>query len=355
LDIDKYKEKLEARLGMSRHVMRVFINKAKKDPKRIVFPEGEHEAILKACEMIVDEHMASPILLGDPEVISAKMEQLHLSIFNKVEIINPAASPKLEEYENILYDLRKRKGLVRDEARKFIRQPGYFGPVMVHTGDADGLVSGLTRHYADVIRPALQVIGVRPGVKKVAGLYMMIFKEKVYFFADATVNIEPTAEDLAEIAVLCASEVKRFGVNPRIAMLSFSNFGGARHPLAEKVRKATELVKQRGLDILIDGEMQADTAVVPSILDEVYPFSDLAGKGGANVLIFPNLEASNIAYKLLQRLSDAVAVGPILMGMRKPVHVLQIGDYDEIDVVYMTAIAVMDAQDVQEDLLKKTN
>ena len=344
IDLDEYREKLEERLGLSRQVMRVFINKAKKSPKRIVFPEGEHEAILKACEIILDEQIAHPILLGNPENIAAKSDHLHVDILNKVEIINPETSPDLEEYGDTLYDLRKRKGLVRQEAQKLIRKPGYFGTMMVNLGDADGIVAGLTHHYGDIIRPALQIIGMRPGVRKVAGLYMMLLKDKVYFFADTTVNIDPSAEDLAEIAILCANEVRRFGMEPRVAMLSFSNFGSSRHPLAEKARQATELVKSYGLDILIDGEMQADTAVSPEILDRVYPFSGLAGNGGANVLIFPNLEAGNVAYKLVKHLGKAEAVGPILMGMRKPVHVLQIGDYDEIDVVYMTAIAVMGAQ-----------
>ena len=202
-----------------------------------------------------------------------------------------------------------------------------------------------------MIRPALQIIGVRPGVQKVAGLYMMILKERIVFFADATVNIEPDADDLAEIALLCAAEVRRLGVEPRIAMVSFSNFGSSRHPLADKVRRAAEIVQNRSKDILVDGEMQADTAVSPSILNELYPFSRLAGSGGANVLIFPNLETSNVAYKLLKQLGGAEAVGPILMGLRKPVHLLQIGDNDEIDVVYMTSIAVMDAQAEQDGMV----
>ncbi len=351
IDIDKYKEKLEERLGLSRQVMRVFINKAKKAPKRIVFPEGENDAILKASEIIVDEHMAYPVLLGDPATIAAKLEHLHLNIFNKVEIINPHKAQNLEKYGNSLYEIRKRKGMVRQEAMRLICRPGYFGTMMVNQGDADGLVAGLTSNYSDVIRPALQIIGVRPGVRKVAGLYIVILKDKVYFFADATVNIEPGAEDLAEIAILSANEVRRFGVEPRLAMISFSNFGSSRHPLTDKVRRAAEMVKQRGLNILVDGEMQADTAVAPEILDGVFPFSELAGKGGANVLIFPNLEAGNAAYKLVKQLGNAEVIGPILMGTRKPVHLLQIGGFDEIDVVSMTAIAVMDAQKDRHSLL----
>jgi len=355
IDIDEYKEKLEDRLGMSRHVMRVFINKAKKAPKRIVYPEGEHESILKACEIILDEGIAHPILLGRPDIIKNKLQKMHLNIEKGIEIIHPKASNDLQKYTDELLRLRQRKGLIQQEAGKLVRDYNYFATMMVHLGAADGLVAGLTHHYAEVIRPALQIIGVRDGVKKVAGLYMMILKDKVYFFADATVNIEPSVEDLAEIAISCDRKVRRLGIEPRIAMLSFSNFGSSRHPLAEKVRHATELVKMRNPNILIDGEMQADTAVLPKMLDDVFPFSNLAGKEGANVLIFPNLEAGNIAYKLVQRLGNAVAVGPILMGMQKPVHILQIGGYDEIDVVYMTAIAVMDTQKENGKDLSKTD
>jgi malate dehydrogenase (oxaloacetate-decarboxylating)(NADP+) len=344
IDLDKYREQLEKRLGMARQVMRVFINKAKKEPKRIVYPEGEHDTILKASEIIIDEGMAQPVLLGNREIIEEKLDRLHLNIGKSVDIIDPQTSPDLDRYIEELYNLRKRKGLVREEARRLIRKLGYFSSMMVNLGDADGLVVGLTQHYSDIIRPALQVIGIRPGVHKVAGLYMMILKDNVYFFADATVNIDPTAEDLAEIAILSASVVRRLGFDPRIAMLSFSNFGSSRHPFAEKVRRATEIIKSKNLGILVDGEMQADAAVYPRILDDWFPFSDLAGKNGANVLIFPNLEAGNVAYKLVQRLGGAEAVGPILMGMNKPVHLLTIGGYDEIDVVYMTAITVLDAQ-----------
>jgi malate dehydrogenase (oxaloacetate-decarboxylating)(NADP+) len=343
LDLEEYREKLEDRLGMSRHVMRVFVNRAKKEPKRIVYPEGEHESILKACEIIVDEGMAHPILIGRPQVIEEKMAHLGLKLAGGVTVVHAKLSDKLGAYADELYRLRQRKGLTRAEAQGLIRNPTYFATMMVQLGDADGLVAGLTQNYADTIRPALQIIGMRPEVHKVAGLYMMIVKNRVLFFADATVNIDPSAEDLAEIAVLCAAEVRRLGFEPRVAMLSFSNFGSSRHPFSGKVRRAVEMAQERDPDILLDGEMQADTALVPPLLDEVFPFSKLAGKGGANVLIFPNLEAGNVAYKVLQRLGDAEAVGPILMGMRKPVHLLQVGDNDEIDVVYMTAITVLDA------------
>jgi malate dehydrogenase (oxaloacetate-decarboxylating)(NADP+) len=216
--------------------------------------------------------------------------------------------------------------------------------MMVRLGDADGLIGGLTTHYPDTIRPALQVIDVRPEVSEVAGVYLLITaKGDLYFLADATVNIEPSAEQLAEIAIMAAEKARRFNVEPRIAMLSFSNFGSTRHPLAEKVRRAVELVRQRAPGLMIDGEMQADTAVTPQIIDETYPFSTL--KGGANVLVFPTLEAGNIAYKLLQRIGGAEAIGPLLTGLSKPVHVLQRGS-EVNDIVHVAAVAVVDAQEV---------
>ena len=344
LDVPTYREQLESHLGKSREIMRVVINKARKKPMRIVYPEGDHESILKACEIVLDEGIAQPILLGNQDVINEKIDNLHLNLKKGVEIIDPVKSADFQKYIDIFYDLRKRKGITHHSALRLMRQNNYFGTMMVYHGDADGLVAGLTRTYPETIRPALQIIGTRPDVHKVAGLYIITLQDKVLFFADTTVNIEPTAEDLAEIAMMCGKEVRRFDLEPKIAMLSFSNFGSTHHPLTDKMRRATELVKAQAPDLIIDGEMQADTAVVPEILDEVYRFSTLSGKDGANVLIFPNLEAGNIAYKLMQRLGKAEAIGPILMGMRKPVHLLQIGDYDETDVVNMTAIAVVDAQ-----------
>lgn len=344
IDLDEYKEKLEARLGLSRKVMRVFINKAKKEPKRIVYPEGEHVPILKACEIVLDEGLAHPILLGNRDVIQEKIDSLHLNLKSGVEIIDVHDFPKFDHYVDTFYNLRQRKGITQEEARRLMRRPNYLGSMMVHVGDADGLVSGLTQAYSETIRPALQIIGVRDDVQKVAGLFMMLIKDKVLFFADTTVNIEPDAEELADIALLCADAVKQFDMEPRLGMISFSNFGSNKHPYSDKVRLATEIIKRKAPDLIVDGEIQADTAVVPQILDETYPFSSLAGKNGANVLIFPNLETGNVAYKLLQRLGGAEAVGPILVGMRKPVHVLQIGDFNEIDVVNMTTIAVIDAQ-----------
>ena len=241
------------------------------------------------------------------------------------------------------YRLRNRKGITEEEARAKILDRNYYGPMMVHTGDADALVSGLTQHYPDTIRPALQIVSVREGMHRVAGLYMLItHKGDVYFLADCTVNIDPKAEDLAEIAVCTAEAARRFNVEPRVAMLSFSNFGSTRHPLAEKVRNAVRIVHQLAPSLVVDGEMQADTAVVPEIIAGTYPCSSL--KGGANVLIFPDLGAGNIAYKLLNRIGDCEVIGPILMGTSKPVHVLQRGA-EVNDIVNVAAVAVVDAQE----------
>jgi malate dehydrogenase (oxaloacetate-decarboxylating)(NADP+) len=339
IDIEEYRERLAARLGKGTQVMRFIINKAKAAPKRIAFGEGEEPKILRAAALIQEEGIGRPILIGRPEVIRRRIEELGLRC--QPEIVYPPEFPRLEEYAQRLYEKRQRKGVTLPLARTLMLEPNYFGPMMVEMGDADAFISGLTYDYPAVIRPALQVVGVREGMRKVAGLYIMIVKEKVYFFTDATVNIEPTAEDLAEIAIMAADFAQRFDIEPRVAMLSFSNFGSTRHPLSEKVRQAVEIVRQRRPDILIDGEMQADTAVVPDIIEERYPFSRVKD---ANVLVFPDLEAANVSYKLLQRLGNAQAIGPILLGMGKPVHVLQTGDEVQ-DIVFIAAIAALDAQE----------
>jgi len=342
VDIHEYREQLERRLGKAHEVMRIMIHKAQRQPKRVVFPEGEEPKILRACQILMDEKIARPVLLGDEGRIRAAVAELHLHV-DGLRIVDPAKSGRLAAYAEEMYSLRQRKGVARREAEQLILDRNVFGAMMVRLGDADALVGGLTQHYPEVIRPALQVIEVRHGMRKVSGVYVLITpKRDIFFLADATVNIEPTAEDLAEIAVNTAEMARRFDVEPRVALLSFSNFGSSRHPLAEKVRKAVELVRLREPALMVDGEMQADTAVVPEIMDDTFPFSTL--KGGANVLIFPNLEAGNIAYKLLSRIGGAEPIGPILMGMSRPVHVLQRGA-EVNDIVNIAAIAVVDAQD----------
>ncbi|HXE76415.1 MAG TPA: NADP-dependent malic enzyme [Candidatus Xenobia bacterium] len=341
VDLEAYKEQLERRLGKAHEVMRSVVHKAQRQPRRVAFPEGEETKILRASQILLDEKIAQPILIGNRERIRARMAELHLSLTG-AEIVEPATYPKLQLYTDELYRLRHRKGVTRKEAESLILNRNMFACMMVHTGDADAVVAGLTQHYPDTIRPALQVIKVREGLKKVSGLYLLITpRGDLYFLADTTVNIEPTAEDLAEIALETAETARRFDVEPRVAMLSFSNFGSTRHPLAEKVRRAVDIIRHRDPALMVDGEMQADTAVVPEILDSTYPFSFL--KGPANVLIFPCLEAANIAYKLLSRIGGAEAIGPILMGLSRPVHVLQRGA-EVSDIVHMATIAVVDAQ-----------
>ncbi|HEY8417358.1 MAG TPA: phosphate acyltransferase [Limnochordales bacterium] len=319
------------------------MHKAAASPRRVVFAEGEKGRIIRAAAIVKGEGIGHPILIGRPEVVRAKARALGVPV--ELDVVDPREHPRLEEYVQHFYQLRQRRGITLLEARQRLLDPIYFGCLMVKMGDADAFVAGLTYHYPDVIRPALEVFRTRPGVSRVAGLYIMTIQDQVYFFTDATVNIEPTAEELAEIAIMAAEKARQLGIEPRIAMLSFSNFGSTRHPLAEKVRRATELVKAQRPDLMVDGEMQADTAVVPEILERDYPFSDL--KGPANVLVFPDLEAANIAYKLLQRLGGAEAMGPILMGLNSPVHVLQRGD-DVESIVNIAAVAVMDAQELHQ-------
>jgi len=342
VDLEEYKERLARRLGKAYEVMRMMVQKAQRSPKRVVFPEGEETKMLRASQILLDEKIARPILLGNQQKIRARMAELRLNL-EGAQIVDPTCFDRLPEYVEQLYRVRQRRGVTRKEAAELIRNRNMFGAMMVRMGDADALIGGLTQHYPDTIRPALQVISVREGLTKVSGLYLLISpKREIYFLADCTVNIEPTAEDLAEIAICTAEMARRFDVQPRVAMLSFSNFGSTRHPLSEKVRRATELVKAREPALMVDGEMQADTAVVPEVIEQDYPFSTL--KGGANVLIFPDLEAGNIAYKLLNRIGGCEVVGPILMGMSKPVHVLQRGA-EVNEIVNMAAIAVVDAQE----------
>jgi malate dehydrogenase (oxaloacetate-decarboxylating)(NADP+) len=343
VDIRQYREELERRLGKAYEVTRGMINKARKRPKRVVFTEGEENKILRACQILLDEKIAFPILLGREDVIRTRAAELRLHL-NGVEIVDPATSQHREMYAEEFFSLRQRKGVTKTEAQQLIQNYTTFASMMVRLGDADALIGGLTTHYPDTIRPALEVIDVRPELRKVAGVYVLITaKGDIYFLADATVNIEPTAEDLAEIAIQAAEKARRFDQEPRVAMLSFSNFGSTRHPLSDKVRRAVELVRQRAPGLMVDGEMQADTAVTPHILDETYPFSTL--RGGANVLIFPNLESGNIAYKLLNRIGGCELIGPLLTGLSKPVHVLQRGS-EVNDIVHVAAVAVVDAQEV---------
>jgi malate dehydrogenase (oxaloacetate-decarboxylating)(NADP+) len=340
-DMAKYIEHLESTQGKSKEIMRTIINKAKCDPKRLAFPEGDNEKILKAAQILVDEGIAQPILIGNRKKILEKMDELNIELPD-VQIVEPDDYERSEDYAQELYGLRQRKGVTLSEARRMIRRKSrnHFGAMMVRMGDADTMLSGIDAHYPETIRPALEVIGKQEGLQSVHGLYMMVFKKGVYFLADTTVTIDPTPAELAETAILAADTARILDVEPTVAMLSFSNFGSVKSPQTSKVIKAVQIVKERCPDLKIDGEMQADTAVVADILDG-FTFSKV--KTPANVLIFPDLNSGNICYKLLHRLGGADAIGPILMGMNKPIHVLQRGD-DVNDIVNMAAIAVVDAQ-----------
>ncbi len=340
-DMDKYVEHLESLQGKAKETMRLIINKAKTDPKRIAFPEGDNEKILRAAQILVEEEIARPILIGSGDKIRAKMTEMGIELPD-VPIVDTETSELAEEYAEELYRLRQRKGVTANEAGRIIRRKSrnHFGSMMVRMGDADTMLSGIDANYPDTIRPALEVVGKQPQLTSVHGMYMMVFKKGIYFLADTTVDIDPTPEELAETAILAAEKVRLLDIEPRIAMLSFSNFGSVTHPQALKVKRAVEIVKERAPDLIVDGEMHADTAVEQELLEH-FSFSKM--KSPANILIFPDLNAGNICYKLLHHLGGADAIGPILMGMKKPVHVLQRGD-DVNDIVNMAAIAVVDAQ-----------
>ncbi len=339
LDLHAYRERLEKRLGRANEIMRMIINRARQANKRVVFPEGYNEQILRACHVILDEKVAQPILLGKEERIHAILDRLELKL-DGVTILQPAGSEKFETYVDELFRLRQRKGVTRADAQRFMRNPDVYAAMMVHMDDADSLVAGLNQQYPDTVRHALQIIGTRPEVSRVAGLSILVFKNDVYFLADTTINIDPNAQTLAEIAICAATAARRYHIEPRVAMLSFSNFGSAEHAGAQKMRDAVRIVREREPGLMIDGEMQADTAVVPELIDKHYPFSRL--KGGANVLIFPDLQSANAAYKLLSRLGGAQAIGPLLMGMRKPVHILQHG-CEVKDILYLAALGAVQA------------
>jgi malate dehydrogenase (oxaloacetate-decarboxylating)(NADP+) len=339
IDLEAYREQLAMRQGKSQQVRHFILNQAKaiKQKERIVFAEGEEYKIIRAAEQIYNEGIGKPILLGRPDVIAEAVEVLGVECH--AEVIDPRNSELQESYIEAYYKLRHRKGVTPALARKLLRDRNVFGAMMVKMGDADAFISGLTYEYPEVIRPALQIHHTAEGSNIAAGVYLMIVGQRVYLFSDATVNIDPSAEELAEIAGLAADFAIRLGLTPRVAMLSFSNFGSTVHPLTHKVRDAVRLVKQRRPDLAVDGEMQADTAVVPEIIRERYPLSEVRD---ANVLIFPSLEAANIAYKLLDRLGNAQRIGPILLGVGAPIHVLQTGD-EVRDIVNIAAVAVMDA------------
>jgi malate dehydrogenase (oxaloacetate-decarboxylating)(NADP+) len=338
LDMDEYRAILISRQGRGRQVRNNIIIKARTgERRRIILAEGEESKIVRAAARIIEEGIGQPILLGREAKIRAMMDELGLGF--DAQVIDPFTTDHREIYARQYYELRQRRGVTYQRAYKLMRDRNYFGPMMVLAGDADAFLSGLTYEYPEVIRPMLQIFGTRPGAKRVAGTYIMVIHGRVYLFSDATVNIDPDSETLSEIAILANDFAKTLDMSPRVAMLSFSNFGSTPHPDSEKVRKAMELVREKRSDIVVDGEMQADTAVITEIMEKRYPFSKVRD---ANVLVFPNLSAANISYKLLSRLTDSEAIGPILLGMGAPAHVLQAGD-DVEEIIAMAAVCVNDA------------
>ncbi len=344
-DWDAYESELEARLGKSRGFMVPIINRAqsRRPLKKIVFPEGEELTVLRAAQRLVEEKICRPILLGRHHVMTEIARDHHIDL-SDVEMANPMEDDRRKGYEKAYFELRWRHGVNKATAGRLMHRVMNYGLMMTHEGDADGLVAGVSMSYPDVIRPALQTVGRDQRYSRVAGLYVIISRSGgIFFLADTTVNIDPSAEELAEIAQMAAETARRFGAVPRVAMLSFSNFGISKHPSATKMRRAVELVRSENPALLVEGEIHADMAVVPEILQANYPLSELT-TGAANVLIFPNIDAGNIAYKLLMRIGGCEAIGPILMGMNKPVHVLQ-NSSDVQDVVNMAAITVTEAWD----------
>lgn len=347
-DWDAYEEELKRRLGTDDSIMRAVTNKAKSAPKRVVFAEADNYKVLKAAQIVKDDEIAEPILLGNKAAINKIIEESGLEL-DGVTIIDPANEPeRAKKYADSLYQKRQRRGITLLEAQKFMRDRNYFGASMVEFGEADAMISGLTKNYVNTIKPALQVIGTDADVNKVAGMYMMLTEKGPVFFGDTTVNVDPTAEDLVDITMLIQKTVKQFNINPRVALLSYSNFGSNEGVVPEKVRKATQLLHERHPEVVVDGEMQGNFAINNELLKDNFPFSKLVD-GPANTLIFPNLESGNIAYKLLQELGGAEAVGPILLGLKKPVHIVQLGSSVR-EIVNMVTIAVVDAQAKEEAL-----
>lgn len=344
-NFEQYKDQLESRLSFGKEFTRQVISIARQDPKTVVFPEGEYEKIIRAANRVVLEGIARPILLGDIERIKKLAAEQSIDL-NGIEILDPRCSDKLDTYAAELFKLRGRKGMGLDEAKRRVSKiTDYYAAMMVKAGEADCLVNGFSRNYPDAIKPLLETLPLDKGYTTPSGSYFMLFKNKIILFADTTVNIDPNAEQLAQIALQSAETLRKFQIEPKVAMISFSNFGSVRTDRTIKLEKAIKIVNETDPSLIIDGDMQADTAVYPPIAKEAFPFSKI--QGDANVLVFPNLEAGNSTYKLLWRLGGGIAIGPILQGFQHPVHVLQRG-VDIVDIVNLTAIAVVDC-------IEKTN
>ncbi|HZG23237.1 MAG TPA: phosphate acyltransferase, partial [Chitinophagaceae bacterium] len=341
---EAYGEDLNRRLGLDNQLLRVIGNKARQDPRRLVFVEADNVKVLKVAQILFDEGTAYPILLGNDAKIRSIALENRIDI-QELPIIDPHSDEqeeKRKQYGELFFAKRQRRGYNHYEAIKEMRDRNHYGCMMVETGDADAMISGLTKNYPDTIRPALHIIGTEDGVKKIAGMYLLLTKKGPLFMADTTVNFNPTAEEVADITLMVAREVRNFNVVPRIAMLSYSNFGSSNSPEARLMADARDIVKRKDPSLIVDGEMQASLALNTEIMRDNYPFSELADQT-VNTLIFPNLAAGNIAYNLLKEVGGADAIGPILLGLKKPVHVLQLGS--SVRSIYnMALIAVVDAQ-----------
>lgn len=341
---NRYSQELNKRLGLDNQVMRAIGSKARKNPKRIVFAEADNPKVLKAAQIVFDEGIGFPILLGNEDKIKKIAEENAVEL-DSLPIFDPrsdATEEKRNQYGELFLTRMGRKGFNAYEAKKIMKDRNHYGCMMVECGDADAMISGLTKNYPDTIRPAIQIIGMEEGVSKIAGMYMMLTKRGPIFLADTTVNFDPTAEELAEITLLAAKEIRQFNITPRIALLSYSNFGSSNSPEAKLVAKARKIIKEKAPSLVVDGEMQASLAFNKELMQENYPFSELADQD-VNTLIFPNLSAGNIAYNLMKELGTADAVGPILLGLKKPVHILQLGSSIR-SIVNMAAISIVDAQ-----------
>ncbi|MEO6759220.1 MAG: phosphate acyltransferase, partial [Saprospiraceae bacterium] len=344
---EAYEAQLSKRLGQDNTLTRAIINKAKQQPKRIVLADAENLKVLKAAQQVHQEKLTTPILLGNVKRIKQLIHENQIDLA-QVEIIDPmspqteADRERLVHYGDLFFEKRQRRGYTQTEAHDIVRRRNYFGCMMVETGDADGMIGGMTRNYPDTIRPALQVVGRQPGVKKVSSMYILMSRFGPLFLADTSVNFNPTAEEIVEITELAAKEVERFNIVPRIALLTYSNFGSTNGEDALKMRQAVEMLKVKNPTMIVDGEMQAHLPFDTALLKENHPFSELAD-GSANTLIFPNLSSSNIAYNLVKEVAGIEKMGPILLGLKKPVHLLQLGSTTR-EIVNMIVIAVVDAQ-----------
>lgn len=343
VDATAHQESLSVRLGTGREILRGLMLRARQTKMRVVFSEGSNDTIVRACSILQDEGIADPILLGREEDIRQAIERLNIDI-GGITILDPFRSPRMEAYTAEYFRMRHRRGVIKPAANFRLRHRDYFAAMMVHMGDADMMLAGLSTHYVETLRTIIEVIGPAPGIRRISSHYLLLLEKDVVLLADCVVNIDPDAEDLAEIAIVAARTCRSLGIEPRVAMLSFSNFGSVDHPYAKKVRRATEIAREKAPELALDGEMQLLTARVDSVRQGYFPFTEF--KKDANVLIFPDLQSGNLTMHSLHCMGQTKTIGPILMGTRRPAHILQYGTTVE-DVVNLTATAVVEAAELQ--------